>query len=328
MRIMVPGASGKDSVFGWMPLFQGVNEFAIPVFDGLAKTSIMNGTRPIRLQFRTVISDNQIHYSGIVQAGLKKQFLPIISLGLLMKSILMLVGCFLLFVAALGDTTSFKSARGRGEAFSWIYVPALFAFFAFFWLVTISMFSARIPDILIAEDVPWDPVTMLEWVPDKILAALLLASLGLAMFCSNVLIACASGARVFQELVSVSGSGMRKGLLLAGITAIMAELFHPDRYAGWLHHAASLFGPMLAIMMMHKIFEGRIISGRSAVATRHIHLPAFLALILGLIICLLGQVNSGFSIFHDLVWLPGSLVAVILFYTLGKMFNAEKSNIN
>ena len=160
-----------------------------------------------------------------------------------------MVGFWATMAISISDITRFVRTQREQIAGQLIGLPGTMVLYSFVGVFVTSAALVLFPDVLIAEDAPWDPVTLLGKFehPMVVLFAqffMLIATLS-TNIAANVIAPANAFSNAFPRKITFFGGGLITGII--GI--VIAPWWLLDRISGLLIFVSGFLGPVLGILI-------------------------------------------------------------------------------
>ncbi len=328
-QISLPGTDGKAAPLPWQKLSS--ENTVIPLNESrFDRESVELGKKPVRIQFRKA-TGGTFNKSSTVNLTPTLPADPVSS-AKLWEYILWLtamVGFWATMSLSISDITRYARTQKEQAVGQFLGLPGTMMLYSFVGIFVTFAAIANFPDILIAQDAPWDPVSLLARFssPTVVIVSqffMIIATLS-TNIAANVIAPANAFANVFPKKLD-----FRKGGLITGIIGILiCPWWLLNEISGILIFVSGLLGPVLGILL----------SDYFAIRKKELNLTALyrpdgiynyrsgfnpaamLALGVGVLLALIGYWVPALSFFYKLSWFTGFLIAFVLYYFAYKMMN-------
>jgi len=305
---IISSETKKDVPVEWLPLVGETTE--VPLV----------GAGQVKLQFR----DANGHVSSMVDVPLAA---PPASTNMLWQYLMWftaMVGFWATMAISISDITRFATTQKAQVAGQFIGLPGTMMFYSFVGIFVTCAAVVALPDVLISEDAPWDPVSLIGKFnsPGVVIFAqfaMLIATLS-TNIAANIIAPANAISNLFPKRIS-----FRMGGLLAGLVGIViCPWWLMDEISGILVFVSGLLGPVLGILLCdYFIVRKRTLSvpGLYAVDgeysyTGGVNTRAMVALAGGVLVALAGFWVKPLEALYQIAWFTGFGVSFVLYALL------------
>jgi NCS1 nucleoside transporter family len=246
-----------------------------------------------------------------------------------------MVGFWATMAISISDITRYASSQKAQITGQFLGLPATMMLFSFVGLFVTSAAIVAFEDILIQEDAPWDPVSLLAhfenpWVVVGTQIIMLLATLSTNL-AANVIAPATAFSNLWPKRISFKRGGIITGLV--GIAICPWWLL--DEISGILITVSAFLGPVLGILLCDYFLvrKGKLnvvglfqMNGPYAYGGSGINNRAMLALISGVFLALIGIWIPELEILYKLAWFTGFFVSGIVYYLLMRKHSAYEAS--
>lgn len=245
-----------------------------------------------------------------------------------------MVGFWATMAISISDITRLAKSQKAQIAGQFIGLPGTMMLFSFIGVFVTCAALIVFPDVLIAEDAPWDPVSVLArfqtpWVVIVAQIMMLIATLS-TNIAANVIAPATAFSNMLPKWISFKTGGI--------ITGFMGILICPwwliDEISGILLFVSGMLGPVLGILLTDYFIIRKTqlnipalyqTDGEYAYNALGINPAALMALIAGTFLALLGKWIPGLAHLYDLSWFTGCFVSAIVYCILFPIFKKQKT---
>ncbi len=232
-----------------------------------------------------------------------------------------MVGFWATMAISISDITRFAKTQKDQIAGQFIGLPGTMLFYSFVAIFVTSAAVVAFKDVLIAEDAPWDPVTLISKFhkPGVVIFAqfaMLVATLS-TNIAANVIAPANAISNLFPRKISFRSGGVIAGL----IGVVICPWWLMDEISGILVFVSGLLGPVLGILLCdYFLIRKRTLvladlyreNGPHAGVSR----PALIALVAGVLVALVGYWVRSLEALYQLSWFTGFIVSFAV-YAIG-----------
>ncbi|WP_400191551.1 NCS1 family nucleobase:cation symporter-1 [Hymenobacter sp. B81] len=236
-----------------------------------------------------------------------------------------MVGFWATMSLSIADITRYATSQRDQVAGQFMGLPGTMVLYSFVGIFVTCATVLLFPDLLIADDAPWDPVSFLArfdnpWVVVVSQLAMLVATLS-----TNIAANVIAPANAFANLLPGRISFRTGGVLAGLIGIIICPWWLLNEISGILTFVSGLLGPVLGILLCDyftirrkqlNLAELYRPAGEYSYGGRGYNPAALLALALGVGTALVGYWVPALNFLYTLSWFTGFLVAYVAYYLL------------
>lgn len=302
---LIPQAQSENASEEWKPLTDPVTK--VPI--GMAPS--------VQLQFK----DDAGQVSGIIDVNAAEPPGGGVGFWSYLLWFTAMVGFWATMAISISDITRFAKTQKDQIAGQFIGLPGTMLFYSFVAIFVTSAAVVAFKDVLIAEDAPWDPVTLISKFhePGVVIFAqfaMLVATLS-TNIAANVIAPANAISNLFPKKISFRAGGVIAGL----IGVVICPWWLMDEISGILVFVSGLLGPVLGILLCdYFLVRKRTLvladlyreNGPHAGVSK----PALIALITGVLVALVGYWVKPLEALYQLSWFTGFIVSFVLYALL------------
>lgn len=315
----------------WIPKSEGLDELGWRLIDGPeTRLSIpyselfSRGDEPVRVQFR---NEDMVLSSlvSVIPQRHANDTGPSVWMYLIWFTAM--VGFWATMAISIADITRLSKSQKDQTRGQFLGLPTTMTFYSFVSIFVTSAAVIIFKDILIVEDTPWDPVSLVDRFQDPVVVifaqiALIIATLS-TNIAANVIAPANAIANVLPQKLN-----FRTGGVIAGIVGILTcPWWLMDDIGGILVFISGLLGPVLGIILCDyylirkktlELEELYKMDGMYAYGGSGFNRAAMISLAAGIMTALIGFWIPALSFLYSLSWFTGFGVAFLLYYLLMK----------
>lgn len=238
-----------------------------------------------------------------------------------------MVGFWATMSISISDITRFAHTQQDQIAGQFLGLPGTMIFYSFTGIFVTCAAVLAFPDILVAEDAPWDPVALINRFqhPGVIIfaqIAMLIATLS-TNIAANVIAPANAISNIFPRQIS-----FRTGGILAGVIGIvLCPWWLMDDISGLLIFISGLLGPVLAVLLADYFVIRKTELEINSLYTREgayfysggFNLKAIFTILAGAVFAVAGKWIPALSWAFSLSWFSGFIFAFALYVALMKL---------
>lgn len=313
----------------WKALPIGTGIISPDSFPGLSMSEALLGKGSVSAQFRSVQEGNYLQSSEVQAIVKDSNKLSFWSYLLWFTS---MVGFWATMSISISDITRQAKSQKDQIAGQFIGLPGTMVFYSFTGIFVTCAAVLAFPDILVAEDAPWDPVTLINRFdnPGVIVfaqIAMLIATLS-TNIAANVIAPANAISNVFPKQISFRVGGVIAGLI--GI--VLCPWWLMDDISSLLIFISGLLGPVLAVLLCDYFLIRKTDLDISSLYrsqgtytyTKGYNLIALFSIVAGAIFAVIGKWVPQLVWIFNLSWFSGFIFTFLLYYLLMKFFNTKQ----
>jgi len=315
-----------DTKSEWKPLS---NE-AINVSEISSVDDISNGNKTIHVQFRNSVSDPIVE-SSIVTALLIN---PTEKKGSKLWGYLLwltaMVGFWATMSISIADITRYASTQKAQVAGQFIGLPGTMMLYSFVGIFVTCAAVINFEDILIADDAPWDPVSLIAKFKNPVVVIIAQIFMIIATLSTNIAANVIAPANAFSNLLPKKISFRMGGLITGIIGILIAPWWLLNEISGFLIFVSGLLGPVLGILVTDyflirkkrvELAELYKEKGLYSYKKTGFNRAAIIALFTGVFLALIGYWVPSLNFLYSLSWFTGFIISSVIYYFMMKNNN-------
>jgi NCS1 family nucleobase:cation symporter-1 len=233
-----------------------------------------------------------------------------------------MVGFWATMSLSIADITRFAKSQRDQIAGQFMGLPGTMIFYSFVGIFVTCAAVVSFGDVLIAEDAPWDPVTLVSKFQSPFVVVFAQIAMIIATLSTNIAANVIAPANVFSNLFPKKISFRMGGLIAGLIGVVICPWLLLDEISNALIFVSGLLGPVLGVMLcdyfvirktelhlaeMYK--PGGEYSYRAGYNP-----PAMLAVVAGVVLALAGKWIPALEPLFSLSWFTGFSVAFVVYW--------------
>jgi cytosine/uracil/thiamine/allantoin permease len=238
-----------------------------------------------------------------------------------------MVGFWATMSISIADITRYAATQKDQVAGQFIGLPATMMLYSFVGIFVTCAAVINFQDILIADDAPWDPVSLIARFKNPIVVIVAQIFMIIATLSTNI------AANVIAPSNAFSNFWPKKISFKSGgtITGILGILIMPwwllNEISGFLIFVSGLLGPVLGILIADyylirkkklELDELYKEEGIYSYNKTGFNKAAMIALFIGVFVALIGYWVPALSFLYSLSWFSGFIISFVLYYLLMK----------
>ena len=312
-----------DTESDWRPFAENtpvnLTEYATP-------EAVTSGDTTVKVQFRNNEGDKPLVSSVVTaamvnpaQTGSGSKFW-----GYLLWLTAM-VGFWATMSISIADITRYASTQKDQVAGQFIGLPGTMMLYSFVGIFVTCAAIINFKDVLIADDAPWDPVSLIARFENPVVVIIAQIFMLIATLSTNIAANVIAPANAFSNLMPKKIS-FRTGGVITGIVGILiAPWWLLNEISGFLIFVSGLLGPVLGILIADYFFirKKRLLlaemykeNGVYSYGRTGFNRAAMIALFTGIFLALVGYWVPALNFLYSLSWFTGFIISFVLYYML------------
>lgn len=321
-RVALPGeVDGPQSQSPWLPMTPESGPVELLAILGLSAGSDLPEGSTVAVTFRNAAGDVSSAVRVTVSSAAEE---PTSRWSTYLFWLTAMVGFWATMAISIADITRYVANQRDQVAGQFIGLPGTMLLYSFVGVFVTSAALIHFDDILIGEDAPWDPVSLIAKfdAPVVVIIAqffMLIATLS-TNIAANVIAPANAFANAFPKQISFRGGGIVTGVI--GI--LMVPWWLLDEISNILLFVSGLLGPVLAIFLADYFTVKRqnlsladlykpdgVYSYRSG-----FNMAAIWALLAGVVVSLIGYWVPALQWLYTLSWFTGFAISYAVYVLL------------
>ena len=289
---------------------------------------LRDGVKTIQVQFRKV-TPNAIMESSVVTAVLLDSAKNNDSSKLwsYLLWLTAMVGFWATMSISIADITRYAATQKAQVAGQFIGLPATMMLYSFVGIFVTCAAVINFEDILIADDAPWDPVSLIAKFKNPVVVIVAQIFMIVATLSTNIAANVIAPANAFSNLFPKKINFKMGGLITGIIGIIIAPWWLLNEISGFLIFVSGLLGPVLGILITDyflirkkriELAELYKETGLYSYKNTGFNNAAIIALFLGVFLALIGYWIPSLNFLYSLSWFTGFIISSIIYYLLMK----------
>jgi cytosine/uracil/thiamine/allantoin permease len=323
-RIILPLNSGRTDTTSWQPFDPRAK--LIPV-----RSIVLNGAETVVDITKDIVPKIKAQYrnaegktSSIVTAQIHYVKTPSDWFWLYVTWFTAMVGFWATMAISISDITRFAQSQEDQRLGQLLGLPLTMVFYSFVGIFVTCAAVLAFSDIMIADDAPWDPISLISrfnnpWVVVFAQIALLIATLS-TNIAANIIAPAYTFSNMFPKTIDFKTGGVIAGII--GI--IICPWWLMDSISSILLFVSGLLGPVLGVLLCDYFL---IKKQQLELDDLYLHQgiyqyqngfnkAAMIALIAGIACALIGKWIPDLEFLFSFAWFIGFAVAFVLYYIL------------
>ena len=337
VNMWVPIADGNEHEMGWVDItWNFIDPSAISPHEfNLQKVpadvdykNIDNGSRAIKIQVKNSETTSSKVNATIVNASSNALFWNYILWFTAM------VGFWATMSISISDITRFAKSQDDQIKGQFIGLPGTMIFYSFVGIFVTCAAVGIFKDILVAEDAPWNPVSLVSKFKSPAVVIFAQIAMIIATLSTNIAANVIAPAYAFSNMFPKAIS-FKMGGVIAGIIGILiCPWWLMDEISNLLLFVSGLLGPILGILLCdyfiirHKTLNINALFQPDSEYnySSGFNTAALIAMVVGVLAALIGKWIPALDFLFSLSWFTGFVVAFGIYYFL--MNKKKEGNLN
>lgn len=243
-----------------------------------------------------------------------------------------MVGFWATMSISIADITRYAKSQKDQVVGQFIGLPGTMMLYSFVGIFVTCAAIINFDDILIANDAPWDPVSLLSKFESPTVVIIAQIFMLIATLSTNIAANVIAPANAFSNLLPKKIS-FRMGGVITGIIGILTvPWWLMAKISGFLIFVSGLLGPVLGILIADYYFvrKKQIVladlykeNGLYSFKKTGFNTAAILSLFIGVFLALIGYWIPSLNFLYSLSWFTGFIISSVIYYLL--MLNQKSS---
>ncbi|MBT8233202.1 MAG: hypothetical protein HKO66_11220, partial [Saprospiraceae bacterium] len=237
-----------------------------------------------------------------------------------------MVGFWATMSLSIADITRYSATQKEQVLGQFIGLPGTMMLYSFVGIFVSCAAVIIFDDILIGNNAPWDPVSLLAKFQNPVVVIISQIFMIIATLSTNIAANVIAPANAFSNLNPKKISFKMGGLITGIIGIIICPWYLMDQISNILIFISGLLGPVLGIMLsdyylvrnmeipLDELYkeEGKFKYYKG------FNIAAMIALVLGVIVAIIGYYIPSLDALYKLSWFTGFIVSFVAYYLLMK----------
>ena len=308
-----------------------VNEYALisdteTEWQPFTTTPIKVESQNIQVQFRNTRGEEPV-LSSVVAASFIDENASGSKLWAYLLWLTAMVGFWATMSISIADITRYAATQKDQVAGQFIGLPGTMMLYSFVGIFVTCAAVINFQDVLIADDAPWDPVSLIAKFKNPVVVIIAQIFMIIATLSTNIAANVIAPANAFSNLFPKKISFRMGGIITGIIGILIAPWWLLNEISGFLIFVSGLLGPVLGILIADYYFirkktlalaelykeEGVYSYGKTG-----FNKAAMIALFAGIFLALIGYWVPQLNFLYTLSWFTGFIISFVLYYLLMK----------
>jgi len=243
-----------------------------------------------------------------------------------------MVGFWATMSISIADITRFASTQSDQVSGQLIGLPGTMILYSFVGIFVTCAAVINFKDVLIAEDAPWDPVSLIAKFKSPVVVVISQIFMIIATLSTNIAANVIAPANAFSNIFPKKISFRMGGLITGIIGIIIMPWWLLNEISGFLIFVSGLLGPVLGILITDYYFirKKRVElaelykeSGIYSYKNTGFNKAAIIALFIGVFLALIGYWVPAFNFLYSLSWFTGFIISSLIYYFIMKNYSSS-----
>jgi len=334
-QISVPTVSGEKKALGWQEITDKSIVFSLPD-SGLDEQAIITQEKTVDVQFRKILESSTIE-SSIISLSLTKNVKSgsTINFWDYILWLTTMVGFWATMSLSIADITRYARTQKEQVIGQFLGLPGTMMLYSFIGIFVTFAAVVNFQDILISQDAPWDPVSLLARFDNPTIVIISQVFMIIATLSTNIAANVIAPANAFANIFPKKLDFRSGGIITGIIGIIICPWWILDEISGILIFVSGLLGPVLGILLCDYYIIRKMklnLSGLYQTDGEYSYNSGFnpaalIALVIGVLLALIGYWVPQLSFLYNLSWFTGFLIAFILYYFLFKIYSGKSGQV-
>ncbi len=238
-----------------------------------------------------------------------------------------MVGFWATMSISIADITRYSATQKDQITGQFLGLPLTMMLYSFVGIFVTCAAVINFKDVLIAEDAPWDPVSLIAKFKNPVVVIVAQIFMIIATLSTNIAANVIAPSNAFSNLWPKK-INFKSGGTLAGIIGIViAPWWLLNEISGFLIFVSGLLGPVLGIliadyfvirkkeMVLAELYKE---DGLYSYGKTGFNKAAMVSLFIGVFLALIGYWEPALNFLYSLSWFTGFIISFIVYYILMK----------
>ncbi len=320
-QLNIPGKSNKMMPLGWQNLSTGNNDILLLDLNPKEKNNQI-----IQIQFRKSSASGMIN-SSIIDVPFASTEQSSDKMWGYILWLTAMVGFWATMSLSIADITRYAHTQKEQVIGQFLGLPGTMILYSFVGIFVTFAAITNFEDILISQDAPWDPVSLLARFENPVIVIVSQIFMIIATLSTNIAANVIAPANAFANLFPKKLDFKKGGLITGIIGIVIMPWWLLNEISGILIFVSGLLGPVLGILLCDYFVLRKKELNLSALYDSNgeytysggFNIAALLAFLIGIILALVGYWVPALNFLYSLSWFTGFLISFVVYYVLYKM---------
>lgn len=288
---------------------------------------LITNSENVRVQFRNTEDDIEVLSSVVTANVVNPEGNSDSKLWQYLLWLTAMVGFWATMSISIADITRYASTQKDQIAGQFIGLPATMMLYSFVGIFVTCAAIINFKDILIADDAPWDPVSLIAKFKNPVVVIVAQVFMIIATLSTNIAANVIAPSNAFSNLWPKKISFKAGGTITGIIGILIAPWWLLNEISGFLIFVSGLLGPVLGILIADyflirkkrlELAELYKEDGIYSYNKTGFNKAAMIALFVGVFLALIGYWVPALNFLYLLSWFTGFIISFVLYYLLMK----------
>ncbi len=313
-------AAGKETP--WKPF----TDKPVVITSYISPEALTHGNTGLQVRFRNTSGAKPI-ISSVVTPTQKSQGTGNSKLWGYILWLTAMVGFWATMSISIADITRYAATQKDQIAGQFIGLPGTMMLYSFVGIFVTCAAVINFKDVLIADDAPWDPVSLIAKFKNPTVVIIAQIFMLIATLSTNIAANVIAPANAFSNILPKKISFRTGGVITGIIGILIAPWWLLNEISGFLIFVSGLLGPVLGIMIADyfvirkkqlQLAELYKEKGAYSFGKTGFNRAAMIALFVGVFSALIGYWVPQLNFLYSLSWFTGFIISFVLYYILMK----------
>jgi len=235
-----------------------------------------------------------------------------------------MVGFWATMAISIADITRHSKTQKEQVAGQFIGLPTTMILYSFVGIFVTCAAATIFNDVLVLEDSPWDPVTLIGKLDNPWVIVLAQIFMIIATLSTNIAANVIAPANAFSNISPKNISFQKGGIIAAILGIVTCPWWTMNFISGLLLFVSSFLGPILAVLIGDYFFvrkkeistEDLFLTDGKYTYQNGYNIKAFIALIAGVFTALIGLLVPSLEVLYNSSWFSSFAVSLVVYYLL------------
>lgn len=280
----------------------------------------------VKVQFRNTEGESPV-LSSIVTANIVDPNSQESKLWRYILWLTAMVGFWATMSISIADITRYASTQKDQVVGQFLGLPATMMLYSFVGIFVTCAAIINFKDILIADDAPWDPVSLIAKFKNPVVVIVAQVFMIIATLSTNIAANVIAPSNAFSNLWPKKISFKTGGTITGIIGILIMPWWLLNEISGFLIFVSGLLGPVLGILIAdyflvrNKTMELAELYKEEGIYSYNktgFNRAAMISLGIGVFAALIGYWVPALSFLYSLSWFTGFIISFVLYYLLMK----------
>jgi len=298
--------------------------------SGIDEQAVLTKGETVDVQFRKVSKKSTIESSSVsLLIAQKTKAGSTIKIWGYILWLTAMVGFWATMSISIADITRYARSQTEQVVGQFLGLPGTMVLYSFIGIFVTFAAIVNFQDVLISQDAPWDPVSLLSRFDNPTVVIISQLFMIIATLSTNIAANVIAPANAFANVFPKKLDFRRGGIITGIIGIIICPWWILNEISGILIFVSGLLGPVLGILLCDyyivrkknlNLFGLYQTDGEYSYKSGF-NPAAMIALVIGILLALIGYWIPALSFLYNLSWFTGFLISFVLYYFVYKFFS-------